>query len=89
MSEPHLVDRVRQVAADVEKLTAESEDRQAYRRAHGRDLSAAHKAALANLSVKLGDLRDRLVALVAPAPDVEGLRAEFEGLQARLERMEE
>jgi hypothetical protein len=79
---PALAARVRALLADAEAALAESEARLAYRREHGRELSQAHKAALASLLPALDALRGRLAALVGP--DIEALRREFEELTQRL-----
>jgi hypothetical protein len=81
----NLADRVRAVAVQAEALTRESEDRLAYRRAHGRELSAAHVEALHRLQGSLQALAERVAALLAPPIDVEALRAQYEGLCGRLE----
>jgi len=79
---PALAQRVKALVADVEAVLAESERRLAYRREHGRDLSQAHKEALAELLPVLDALRRSLGALVGP--DIEALRREFEELTQRL-----
>lgn len=83
-----LVGRVRGAVAAAQAAVRESEDRKEYREARGRQLSEAHRLALAQLQGALRGLGDRLEAILKPEPDVETLRAEFEGLRARL-RLEE
>ena len=84
-----LVDRIRRLVADVQAITTESEARLAYRREHSRELSAGHKEALNSLHAALQGLADRVGALLAPAPDPEALRGEYERLVAKFKAMED
>ena len=84
-----LVDRVRGVLVDVEGVVKASEARLAYRREHGRSLSAAHKGQLTALLVALDGLRERLQAVLEPPPpDPAELRGDFERACANLDRLE-
>lgn len=83
-----LLDQGAAVLAAVESYIKRSEDRAAYRREHGRALSAQHKAQLAALVARLDGLRERLTAILEPAPTGEELRRAFEAACARLAGLE-
>jgi len=74
------------VLAALETYIARCEDRLAYRREHGRQLSKAHLDALGELGQRLNTLRERLDAIVGP--DVAKLYEEFKELRRQLD-MEE
>ena len=72
--------------AAVEAFIKRSEDRLAYRRERGRDLSKAHQRQLRELGERLDVMRERLAALLGPDP--EELLAQFRDLEEKLDRLE-
>lgn len=81
MTSDGLLEMGADVLAVLERYIERSEQRRDYRQDHGRGLSKQH-------IVQLEEIRLRLDNIIAPAPDVAELKAEFDKLSEQLEAID-
>jgi len=72
------------LVAALEAYVKRSEDRLAYRKERGRELSKQHRQQLEGVLAAVDALRGRLKAILEPLPDAEELLARFQDLRGRV-----